>query len=117
MPVMSRPSNTIVPEVGGISQVSILKNVRLAGAVGADDAAQLAVADGEIDVAVGDEAAIALGQAGRLQDRPGPSLGCRAPRRDRGGRRVGGRRARGVGSFTVAALSDAVSVALRRIAR
>ena len=43
----------------------------LAGAVGADDAAQLAVVDGEVDVAVGDQAAIALGQAGRLQDRAG----------------------------------------------
>ena len=29
MPVMSRPSNTIVPDVGGTSQVSILKKVVL----------------------------------------------------------------------------------------
>ena len=29
MPVMSRPSNTILPDVGGTSQVSILKKVDL----------------------------------------------------------------------------------------
>ena len=46
-----------------------MKKVRLAGAVRADDAAQLAVLDGEVDVAVGDQAAVALGQAARLQDR------------------------------------------------
>ena len=46
-----------------------LEEGRLAGAVRADDAAQLAVIDREIDVAVGDEAAVALGQAARLQDR------------------------------------------------
>ena len=48
-----------------------LEEGRLAGAVGPDDAAQLALVDGEIDVAVGDEAAIALGQAGCAQDRSG----------------------------------------------
>ena len=42
-----------------------------AGAVRTDHAAQLAMIDGEIDVAVGDQAAITLGQAGRLQDRAG----------------------------------------------
>lgn len=48
-----------------------LEEGRLAGAVGADDAAQFALIDAEIDVAVGDEAAIALGEAGGLQDRSG----------------------------------------------
>ena len=81
MPVMSRPSNRIVPEVGGTSQVSILKKVDLAGAVRADDAAQLAVIDGEIDVAVGDQAAVALGQAAGLQDRPRGAVGRAAARR------------------------------------
>ena len=48
-----------------------MKKVRLAGAVRPDDAAQFAVIDGEIDVAVGDQAAIALGQRAGLQDGAG----------------------------------------------
>ena len=49
--------------------MSILKKVDLAGAVRADDAAEFAVVDREIDVAVGHQAAVALGQARCLQDR------------------------------------------------
>ena len=64
-----------------------LEEGRLAGAVRADDAAQLALVDGEVDVAVGDDAAVALGQAGRLQDRPGIASAMRD--------RLGRHRARG----------------------
>ena len=59
-----------------------LEEGALARAVRADDAAQLAVLDGEVDVAVGDQAAVVLGQAGRLQDRAGDSR--RAARRRAG---------------------------------
>src|SRR5690606_3944723 len=45
-----------------------LEEGALARAVRADDAAHLALVDGEVDVAVGGEAAVALGQPGRLQE-------------------------------------------------
>ena len=48
-----------------------LEEGRFAGAVGADDAAQLPLIDAEVDVAVGGEPAIALGEAGGFQDRAG----------------------------------------------
>src|SRR5262249_29948165 len=46
-----------------------------AGTVRADDAPPLAVVDGKIDVAVGGEAAVVLGEAPGLQDWPGPAAG------------------------------------------
>src|SRR6185312_14912873 len=58
----------------------------LAGAVRADDAADLAVVDGEVDVAVGDQAAIALGEACRLQERTGLARGRLRARLRRGSR-------------------------------
>ena len=54
-----------------------LEECRLAGAVGTDDAAPLAAADLEIDVAVGDKTAIALAEADRLQYRAGTPGGGR----------------------------------------
>ena len=47
-----------------------LEERALAGAVGADDAAQLALLHCEIDVAIGDEPAERLAEAARLQHRP-----------------------------------------------
>ena len=49
----------------------------LAGAVRADDAAQFAAIDGEVDVAVGDQAAVALGQSGGLAGSGRSSLRAR----------------------------------------
>ena len=49
----------------------------LAGAIRADNAAQFAMLDGEVDVAVGDEAAEALGQALGLQDQVTRACGRR----------------------------------------
>jgi hypothetical protein len=62
----TRPSNTILPEVGGISQVSILKNVDLPAPFWADDAAQFTAMNRKIDISVGEQAAVALGQTARL---------------------------------------------------
>ena len=78
MPVMSLALEHDACRSRLTSQVSILKKVRLAGAVRPDDAAQLAVLDREIDVVVGDDAAVALGQAGAC--RIGPEAAGRARR-------------------------------------
>ena len=48
-----------------------LEEGRLAGAVRPDDAAQFAALDREVDIVVGDHAAVALAQARRLQDHVG----------------------------------------------
>ena len=63
---------------------------RLAGAVGADDAAQLALGDGEGYAVGGDDAAEALGEIPGREDRPPPSQrlpasGARAARQPRRG--------------------------------
>ena len=55
----------------------------LAGAVRADDAAQFAAPDREIDIVVGDDAAVALGQAACLQDQFAAVHGLRPARRRR----------------------------------
>src|SRR6516165_863326 len=47
-----------------------LEERTLAGAVGTDDAAQLTLLDGEINVLVGDETAERFGQAPRREHRP-----------------------------------------------
>src|SRR5262249_41052406 len=60
----------------------------LASPVRADNAAQLAVIDGEIDVAVGSEAPVVLGQALGLQDRTGLAVGFTVTRRHDGDRRL-----------------------------
>ncbi len=73
MPVMSRPSKTILPAVGETSHVSILKNVLFARAVGTDDAAQLTGIHGEIDVLVGGKATVVLGEP--VHCRIGPLVG------------------------------------------
>ena len=69
MPVMSRPSNTILPDVGGTSQVSILKKVVLPAPFGPMMPRSSPALHDEIDAGVGDQAAVVLGEAGRLQDR------------------------------------------------
>src|SRR6185312_6483109 len=46
-----------------------LEEGRFAGSIGPDDAVQLTAIHREIDVAVGDKAAVSLGQPGRTQDR------------------------------------------------
>src|SRR5205823_14806878 len=51
---------------------------RLAGTVGADDAPQFAAMNRKIDVAVGEQPAVTLGQTTRLQDRAGGPV-ARAP--------------------------------------
>ena len=57
-PATSRPSNTIRPEVGGTShRVNILKRSSFPP-IAPDDAVQLAVVHDEVDVAVGDKAAV-----------------------------------------------------------
>ena len=54
-----------------------LEERRLAGAVGADDAAQFAAMDRKIDIAVGEQTAVALGQTARLEDRTGMAVAAR----------------------------------------
>src|SRR5262249_21769755 len=61
-----------------------------AESVWADDAAQLAVIDGKIDVTVGGDAAVVLGEALGLQDRPGLAVGFAAARRHGGDCRLDG---------------------------
>jgi hypothetical protein len=65
-----------------------LEERALAGAVRADDAAQLAVIDDKIDVAVGREAAVMLGQRPGLQDGPTVAVGLAAARRHGRDRRL-----------------------------
>ena len=76
MPVMSRPSNTMLARRRADLAGQHLEEGAFAGAVRADNAAQFALLDREIDIAVGYHAAIALGQTRRLQNRLPLSPGC-----------------------------------------
>ena len=67
--VTSSPSNTIEPWVGGSTPGDQVEQRRLAGAVGADQADDLAAPDRNRDIAVGDEAAEALPDAAGFQQR------------------------------------------------
>ena len=79
------------PAVGAHLAGQHLEEGAFAGAVGADDAAQLALLDREVDVAVGDDAAERFGQAARLEHRAART----APRGGGAtGRRVAQRRRR-----------------------
>ena len=63
-----------------------LEEGRLACAIRPDDAAQFAVVDGEVDVAVGGDTAVMLGEAPRLQDRSGLAVCFALARRHCGNR-------------------------------
>ena len=64
---MSRPSNTIRPARRWYLAGQHLEECALPGAVWADDPTTLTTLHGEIDAVIGDQAAIALGQAFSLQ--------------------------------------------------
>ena len=67
--VISRPAKKICPALGSTSPVSILKNVLLPAPLGPMTPRSSPSRDREIDVAVGDDAAVVLGEAARLQNR------------------------------------------------
>ena len=87
-----------MPAVGAQQAAHHLERGRLAGAVGAEQAEDLAAADAEADVVGGGEVAEPLGQPVGLDDRrlPAPrDVRCAAPAASRSsGRRPAGRRTR-----------------------
>ena len=70
MPVMSRPFEHDGAGRRRHFAVQHLEEGRLAGAIGPDDAAQLAAVHREVDIAIGQQTAITFGQMTCREDRP-----------------------------------------------